>query len=73
MILGAGAGVFAAIHILESQGVYIAEESRDAAGIAQRLPEIAALDGARKIDNAFGQTDKYVSMAKTATRSGGRA
>ena len=67
MILGAGAGVFAAIHVLESRGVYIPEASRDAAGIAQRRSEIAALGGAEAIDSAFGQTGKYVAMARSAT------
>ncbi len=63
VILGAGAGVFAVTHIEESPGVYLAPEERTPETIAARFAEISDREAARPLDNAFGQTFKFTSLA----------
>ena len=66
VILGAGAGAFAVTHILESPGVYLAPEERTPETIAARFAEISDRDAAQPLDNAFGQTFKFTSLAARA-------
>lgn len=68
MIMGAGAGVFAITHILETQGVYLSEAERTPEGIAKHIEQIACLDGAASLTGAFDQTHKYAKLAQTANR-----
>jgi NAD(P)-dependent dehydrogenase (short-subunit alcohol dehydrogenase family) len=70
VILGAGAGAFAVTHILETPGVYLAEDERTPETLAARFQEIADRATAAPLDNAFGQTFKFVSLAAAARRGG---
>ncbi len=66
VILGAGAGTFAVTHILETAGVYLPDDERTPETIAQRFAEISDVKTAKSLDNAFGQTFKFVSAAAKA-------
>jgi NAD(P)-dependent dehydrogenase (short-subunit alcohol dehydrogenase family) len=66
VILGAGAGAFAVTHIVETAGVYLPEAERTPEAIARRFAEIADPSTARPLDNAFGQTFKFVDAAARA-------
>jgi hypothetical protein len=66
VILGAGAGAFAVTHIVESPGVYLAPQERTPETIAARFAEISDREAAKPLDNAFGQTFKFTSLAAKA-------
>ncbi|HEV3045464.1 MAG TPA: SDR family NAD(P)-dependent oxidoreductase [Roseiarcus sp.] len=66
VILGAGAGTFAVTHIVESAGLFLSEVHRTPETIAERFAEIANPASARPLDNAFGQTFKFVEAAARA-------
>ena len=66
VILGAGAGAFAVTHIEESPGLYLAPEERTPETIAARFAEISDRAAAEPLDNAFGQTFKFTSLATRA-------
>ena len=66
VILGAGAGAFAVTHIVESPGVYLADEERTPETIAARFAEISDREAAKPLDNAFSQTFKFTSLAARA-------
>jgi NAD(P)-dependent dehydrogenase (short-subunit alcohol dehydrogenase family) len=66
VILGAGAGVFAVTHIGETPGVYLDESERTPETIAARFAEISDAKTAEPLDNAFGQTMKFVTAAARA-------
>ncbi|KAA2242289.1 SDR family NAD(P)-dependent oxidoreductase [Salinarimonas soli] len=65
-ILCAGAGAFAVTRIMETPGVYVPEAERTPETIAARFAEIAGMEGAEALPNAFAQTDKFVAMAARA-------
>lgn len=67
-IMGAGAGSFAVIKILESEGINLppAEWTPDA--VAAHFNEIADMSKAKALQGAFEQTQKYVAQA--AARAG---
>ncbi len=69
VILGAGAGAFAVTHIVETAGVYLPEQERTPETIAARFSEIADRATASPLENAFGQTFKFVSMASAAAKA----
>lgn len=73
MVMGAGAGVFSVIHVLETPGVYLPPEERTPADFARRLDEIAGLSGASSLDGAFQQTEKFVRAALAAIGHQGKA
>jgi NAD(P)-dependent dehydrogenase (short-subunit alcohol dehydrogenase family) len=66
VIMGAGAGVFAVTHIEETPGLFLAKAERTPETIAARFAEIADSKTARPLDNAFGQTFKFVETAARA-------
>ena len=66
VILGAGAGVFAVTHIEETAGLFLTKVERTPETIAARFGEIADAQTARPLDNAFGQTFKFVEAAAKA-------
>src|SRR6201989_1520336 len=67
-IMGAGAGSFAVIKIIESEGVNFAEEDWSADTIAAHFTEIGDMSKAKALQGAFEQTQKYVAQA--AARAG---
>jgi hypothetical protein len=66
VILGAGAGVFAVTHIEETPGVFLSKADRTPETIAARFSEISDPKSARPLENAFGQTFKFVETAAKA-------
>jgi NAD(P)-dependent dehydrogenase (short-subunit alcohol dehydrogenase family) len=65
-ILCAGAGAFAVARIVETEGLYLPESERTPEAIAARFAEIARMDGAEALSDAFAQTDKFVRAAAAA-------
>ena len=66
IIMGAGGGVFAVIHIEETPGVFLPEAERTPEKIAACFAEIADRASAVPLENAFAQTFKFASTAAKA-------
>jgi NAD(P)-dependent dehydrogenase (short-subunit alcohol dehydrogenase family) len=62
-IMGAGAGSFAVIRILESEGMSLAETDWTPDAIAAHFSEISDMSKAKALEGAFQQTQKYVEQA----------
>ena len=62
-IMGAGAGSFAVIKILESEGINLPESDWTPDAVAARFAEISDMSKARALVGAFEQTQKYVAQA----------
>jgi NAD(P)-dependent dehydrogenase (short-subunit alcohol dehydrogenase family) len=67
-IMGAGAGSFAVIRILETEGINLAEVDWTPDAIAAHFAEIGDMSTAKALEGAFQQTQKYVAQA--AARAG---
>lgn len=67
MIMGAGAGVFAVTHILETEGVYLPAGECSADGIAANLERILAISTAAPLAGALDQAQKFVARAKSGS------
>jgi NAD(P)-dependent dehydrogenase (short-subunit alcohol dehydrogenase family) len=67
-IMGAGAGSFAVIKIVESEGVNLPPSDWTPEAIAARFAEIGDMSKAQALEGAFQQTNKYVVQA--AARAG---
>jgi hypothetical protein len=61
--MGAGAGSFAVIKILESEGINLPESEWTPDAVAAHFAEIADMSKARALEGAFHQTQKYVAQA----------
>ena len=66
VIMGAGAGVYAVTHIMESEGVYLPAADRSPEAIAAHFSEIADVRTAKSISGAAEQTDRYIRKASAA-------
>lgn len=62
-IMGAGAGSFAVIKILESEGINLPESEWTPDAIAAHFAEISDMSKAKALTGAFEQTQKYVAQA----------
>src|SRR5216683_5042531 len=67
-IMGAGAGSFAVIRIVETEGINLPQSEWTPDAIAARFNEIADMSTAKALQGAFEQTQKYVGQA--AARAG---
>jgi NAD(P)-dependent dehydrogenase (short-subunit alcohol dehydrogenase family) len=67
-IMGAGAGSFAVIKILETEGINLPESDWTPDAIAAHFAEIGDMSTAKALEGAFQQTQKYVAQA--AARAG---
>jgi len=67
-IMGAGAGSFAVIKVMETEGVNLPQSEWTPEAIAAHFEEIGDMTTARALENAFQQTQKYVAQA--AARAG---
>src|SRR5262249_5465187 len=67
-IMGAGAGSFAVIRILESEGINLPPSEWTPDAVAAHFAEISDMSGAKALEGAFQQTQKYVEQA--AKRAG---
>lgn len=61
--LGAGAGSFAQIKIIETEGINLPENEWTPDGIAAHFAEISDDSKAQALEGAFQQTQKYVAQA----------
>ena len=67
-IMGAGAGSFAVIKIIESEGINLAPSEWTPDAVAAHFAEISDMSKAKALEGAFQQTQKYVEQA--AARAG---
>src|SRR3954447_8436662 len=67
-VMGAGAGSFAVIKIVETEGVNFPQSEWTPEAIATQFAEIADMSTAKAREGAFQQTQKYVAQA--AARAG---
>jgi short-subunit dehydrogenase len=67
-VMGAGAGSFAVIKIMESEGINLPPSDWTPDAIAARFLEISDMSQAKALEGAFQQTQKYVGQA--ASRAG---
>jgi NAD(P)-dependent dehydrogenase (short-subunit alcohol dehydrogenase family) len=63
VILSAGAGCFARIHILETRGIYVKDMKDAVEAIADRFDELSDLQGAEPLNDAIAQATKFASRA----------
>ncbi len=67
-IMGAGAGSFAVIKIIESEGINLAPSDWTPDAVAAHFAEISNMSKAKALEGAFQQTQKYIAQA--AARAG---
>jgi NAD(P)-dependent dehydrogenase (short-subunit alcohol dehydrogenase family) len=67
-IMGAGAGSFAVIRIIESEGINLPQSEWTPDAVAAHFAEISDMSKAKALEGAFQQTQKYVAQA--AARAG---
>src|ERR1700746_4072989 len=67
-IIGAGAGAFAVIKIMETEGINLPQDEWTPEAITAHFAEISDMGRAKALENAFQQTQKYVTQA--AARAG---
>jgi NAD(P)-dependent dehydrogenase (short-subunit alcohol dehydrogenase family) len=67
-IMGAGAGSFAVIKVMETEGINLASSEWTPEAIAEHFAKIGDMSTAKALENAFQQTQKYVGQA--AARAG---
>jgi len=67
-IIGAGAGSFAVIKIMETEGINLPQDEWTPEAITAHFAEISDMGRAKALENAFQQTQKYVTQA--AARAG---
>ena len=67
-IMGAGAGSFAVIKIMETEGINLAQSDWTPDAVAAHFAEISDMGQAKAPEGAFQQTQKYVGQA--AARAG---
>jgi NAD(P)-dependent dehydrogenase (short-subunit alcohol dehydrogenase family) len=65
-IMGAGAGSFAVIKVVESEGINLPRAEWTPDAIAAHFAEIADMSKAQALEGAFQQTQKYVAQAAQA-------
>ena len=69
VMLCAGAGCFARAELVETPGIYLSEDARTPEAVARRFDEISASAGQVALPDAWSQTKKYVSKARSTARS----
>jgi hypothetical protein len=67
-IMGAGAGSFAVIKIMETEGINLPQSDWTPDAISAHFAEISDMGKAKALENAFQQTQKYIGQA--AARAG---
>jgi NAD(P)-dependent dehydrogenase (short-subunit alcohol dehydrogenase family) len=66
-IIGAGAGSFAVVKIIESEGINLAESDWTPDAIAAHFAEISDMSKGQALEGAYQQTQKYVAQAAART------
>ena len=67
-IMGAGAGSFAVIRIVETEGINLPQSDWTPEAVSAHFAEISDMSTAKALEGAFQQTQKYVGHA--AARAG---
>ena len=67
-IMGAGAGSFAVIRIVETEGIYLPQSDWTPEAVSAHFADISDMSTAKPQEGAFQQTQKYVGHA--AARAG---
>jgi NAD(P)-dependent dehydrogenase (short-subunit alcohol dehydrogenase family) len=67
-IMGAGAGSFAVIKIMETEGINLPPSDWTPEAVAAYFQEISDMGKAKALESAFQQTQKYIGQA--AARAG---
>jgi len=67
-IMGAGAGSFAVIRVIETEGVNLPQSDWTPDAVAAHFKEIGDISTSKALQGAFEQTQKYVAQA--AARAG---
>jgi len=67
-IMGAGAGSFAVIKIMETEGINFPPSDWTPEAVAAQFAEIGDVSTAKALESAFQQTQKYIEQA--AARAG---
>ena len=67
VMLSAGAGAYAVVHVLESDGIYLPPEERTPEQLTARFEQMASLADMRSFPSAFAQTKKYTDLARAAS------
>ncbi len=62
-IMGAGAGSFAVIKIIETEGINLPQSEWTPDAVAAHFAEIGDMSKAKALQGAFEQTQKYVAQA----------
>lgn len=66
LVLCAGAGVYSAVRIYETEGVYLPPEQQSAENIAVHIDEILNVEGQRMLGEGNEQVAKFISKAEVA-------
>lgn len=69
-IIGAGAGSFAVVKLMESEGLNLPEADWTPDAIAAHFAEISDMSKAQALESAFQQTQKYVEQAAARLAKG---
>jgi hypothetical protein len=62
-IMGAGAGSFAVIKVMETEGINLSPSECTPEAIAEHFAAICDMSAAKALEGAFQQTQKYVAQA----------
>lgn len=62
-IISAGAGVYAVVHVVETEGVYLSPDARSPADFRAAFAEMTDLSTARRLDTGFDQATKFTATA----------
>ena len=67
VMLSAGAGPYAVVHVLESDGIYLPPEQRTPEQLTARFEQMASVADMQSFPSAFAQTKKYTDLARAAS------
>src|SRR3954454_6033620 len=62
-VMGAGAGSFAVIKIIESEGINLPQSKWTPEAVSAQFGEISDMSKAKALESAFQQTQKYITQA----------
>ncbi|WEX10688.1 SDR family NAD(P)-dependent oxidoreductase [Chelativorans sp. AA-79] len=65
-IIGAGAGVFSVVHLIETEGVYLPPEARSPADFRAAFEAMSDISTARHFDTGFDQATGFIRTADRA-------
>lgn len=67
-IIGAGAGVYSVVHVVETEGVYLPPEARSPEEFHAAFERMSDIRTARHLDTGFDQATKFTATANRARR-----